>query len=84
MMANLRPVLLMTLVFLGYLLWVEWQRDYGPRSTASAVETFDSASVPGDADAFSTADPALPSTDDAPASGADLPSAPTAAATPSR
>jgi YidC/Oxa1 family membrane protein insertase len=27
-MANLRPMLLMTLVFLGYLLWVEWQKDY--------------------------------------------------------
>jgi YidC/Oxa1 family membrane protein insertase len=81
MMANLRPVLLMTLVFLGYLLWVEWQRDYGPRSTASAVETFDPGSVPGDADTFSAVDPALPSTDDAPASGEDLPSAPTAAAT---
>ena len=30
-MANFRPMLLMTLVFLGYLLWVEWQKDYGPQ-----------------------------------------------------
>jgi YidC/Oxa1 family membrane protein insertase len=29
-MGNLRPVLLISLVFLGYLLWVEWQKDYGP------------------------------------------------------
>jgi YidC/Oxa1 family membrane protein insertase len=32
-MANLRPVLLITLVFLGYLLWVEWQKDYGRPGT---------------------------------------------------
>jgi YidC/Oxa1 family membrane protein insertase len=30
-MANLRPVLLISLLFLGYLLWVEWQKDYGPQ-----------------------------------------------------
>ena len=28
-MANLRPVLLITLLLLGYMLWVEWQKDYG-------------------------------------------------------
>jgi YidC/Oxa1 family membrane protein insertase len=33
-MANLRPVLLLSLVFIGYLLWVEWQRDYGPQPTS--------------------------------------------------
>jgi YidC/Oxa1 family membrane protein insertase len=37
-MANLRPVLLISLVFLGYLLWVEWQKDYGPGATAAAVQ----------------------------------------------
>jgi YidC/Oxa1 family membrane protein insertase len=30
-MANLRPVLIITLLFLAYLLWVEWQKDYGPQ-----------------------------------------------------
>ena len=30
-MANFRPVLFISLLFLGYLLWVEWQKDYGPR-----------------------------------------------------
>ena len=30
-MGNLRPVLAIGLVFLGYMLWVEWQKDYGPR-----------------------------------------------------
>ena len=34
-MANFRPALLITLVFLGYLLWIEWQKDYGPRSPAA-------------------------------------------------
>jgi YidC/Oxa1 family membrane protein insertase len=29
-MGNLRPVLIIGLVFLGYMLWVQWQRDYGP------------------------------------------------------
>ncbi len=28
-MGNLRPVLIIGLVFLGYMLWVEWQKDYG-------------------------------------------------------
>jgi YidC/Oxa1 family membrane protein insertase len=30
-MANLRPMLLLTLVFLGYMLWFEWQKEYGPK-----------------------------------------------------
>jgi len=29
-MGNLRPILIMGLVFLGYLMWIEWQKDYGP------------------------------------------------------
>ncbi|KAA9131488.1 membrane protein insertase YidC [Marinihelvus fidelis] len=51
-MANLRPVLLITLVFIGYLLWVEWQKDYGPQpqpapaSTTTATDTPTSAPVP--------------------------------------
>ena len=28
-MAQLRPMLLMGLVVLAYLMWVEWQKDYG-------------------------------------------------------
>ena len=30
-MANLRPILFMGLLVLSYLMWVEWQKDYGPR-----------------------------------------------------
>ena len=37
-MANLRPVLLISLVFLAYLLWVEWQKDYAPRALPGAAE----------------------------------------------
>ncbi len=33
-MGNLRPVLIIGLVFLGYMIWVQWQRDYGPAPQA--------------------------------------------------
>ncbi len=33
-MANLRPILLMGLLALSYLMWVEWQKDYGTPSQA--------------------------------------------------
>jgi YidC/Oxa1 family membrane protein insertase len=36
-MANLRPVLLITLFFLAYLIWVEWQKDYGPQPQPQAA-----------------------------------------------
>jgi YidC/Oxa1 family membrane protein insertase len=39
MMANFRPVLFITLLFLGYLLWVEWQKDYGPAPQPATVTT---------------------------------------------
>jgi YidC/Oxa1 family membrane protein insertase len=37
-MANFRPVLFITLIFLGYMLWVEWQKDYGPAPATAAAE----------------------------------------------
>lgn len=37
-MGNLRPVLLMGMVFLAYLLWVEWQKDYGQPAVAPAAQ----------------------------------------------
>lgn len=48
-MTNLRPVLLITLVFLAYLIWVEWQKDYGPEVTTpppTAVEDGPDGSIP--------------------------------------
>ena len=51
-MANLRPMLLMGLLVLSYLMWVEWQKDYGvkPQSqpvTEVANTTIDVLPVPG-------------------------------------
>ena len=37
-MGNLRPVLTIGLVFLGYMLWIEWQKDYGPQPIPLARE----------------------------------------------
>jgi len=48
-MANLRPMLFMGLIVLSYLMWVEWQKDYGPQPTAptaSATPTFEPSAVP--------------------------------------
>jgi YidC/Oxa1 family membrane protein insertase len=47
-MGNLRPVLMIGLVFLGYMIWVQWQKDYTPAPQAappSRVQT-DTPSVP--------------------------------------
>jgi YidC/Oxa1 family membrane protein insertase len=46
-MANLRPVLIIGLLFLGYMMWVQWQQDYGPApqtpapSPSAATEQLD-------------------------------------------
>jgi len=37
-MGNLRPVLIVGLAFLGYMIWVQWQKDYGPAPQASAPQ----------------------------------------------
>ncbi len=54
-MANLRPALLISLVFLAYLLWVEWQKDYGPQ-----VAQGEQTAQPVDSEALSGADIPLP------------------------
>jgi YidC/Oxa1 family membrane protein insertase len=38
-MGNLRPVLIVGLAFLGYMIWVQWQKDYGPAPRAAAPQT---------------------------------------------
>jgi len=69
-MSNLRPVLLISLLFLGYLIWVEWQKDYGPgpnpTSTGQAPAPETTPDVPTAAD--------LPPVNDA--VPGDLPTAP--------
>jgi len=53
-MGNLRPVLAIGLVFLAYMLWVEWQKDYGrkplPAQASPASESSGRSvpSVPGE------------------------------------
>ena len=68
-MGNLRPVLIMGLVLLGYMIWVEWQRDYGPErapATSAQQQAPTTLSPPSDS-------PDLPDLGQAPA--ADLPAA---------
>ena len=54
-MANLRPMLLMGLLVLSYLMWVEWQKDYGPQpqtqpATSSSGAAQDNLPVPAPVD----------------------------------
>ena len=37
-MGNLRPVLLISLGLLGYMLWIEWQKDYHTPLTPAGTE----------------------------------------------
>ena len=72
-MANLRPVLLISLLFLGYLIWVEWQKDYGPQPPTQTGPATVSDTSPG-------AVPTIPDGGDVPdisaAAPGDLPPAP--------
>ena len=87
-MANLRPVLLITLLLLGYMLWVEWQKDYGtPARPVVAGEP----AAPAPAGELPTTPSAaaldLPAPDAAPASPAapsQTPARPGAAAEPAQ
>ena len=68
-MGNLRPILIMGLVFLGYLMWIEWQKDYGPAPEPRGV-----AEQPASQGAESIPD--IPDYEQAPSQGVeDLPSA---------
>ncbi|NNJ80410.1 MAG: membrane protein insertase YidC [Xanthomonadales bacterium] len=63
-MSNLRPVLIIGLVFLAYMIWVEWQKDYGPAPKAPEVaETRSLQDMPGIPEAEQ---PDLPSAGDLP------------------
>ncbi|NND43952.1 MAG: membrane protein insertase YidC [Xanthomonadales bacterium] len=74
-MANLRPVLIVTLLFLAYLIWVEWQKDYGP---APAVVP---ANNQGQAASDLVPPSAIPSAAQPAAAPGDLPQAQQAPAT---
>lgn len=76
-MANLRPVLIVTLLFLGYMLWVEWQKDYGPVPRQTIANR---PAEPAGSDLLSPS--ALP--EPAAAAPGDLPVQPETAAEPAR
>ena len=57
-MPNLRPMLLITLVFLGYLLWLEWQKDYGPQPLSAPAPANVSTGAPTGVDADAAEVPA--------------------------
>jgi len=42
-MANLRPMLFMGLLVLSYMMWVEWQKDYGVKPQSSTTTTTETA-----------------------------------------
>ena len=63
-MGNLRPVLIMGLVFLGYLMWVEWQKDYGPAPRPGAAQDISTQESVPDVPGL---DAAAPAVDDLPA-----------------
>ncbi len=77
-MANLRPMLFMGLLVLAYMMWVEWQKDYGTQPQAqAATEVADS--VPGIPPAPVPQDRSVPSVDDLPTHGGGDESVPLAA-----
>jgi YidC/Oxa1 family membrane protein insertase len=45
-MGNLRPVLIIGLVFLGYMIWVQWQKDYGPAPKPPAAQSQSQSDTP--------------------------------------
>ncbi len=71
-MGNLRPVLIMGLLFLGYMMWIEWQKDYGPAPVPPASTESTAQPIP-DVPDF---------TQDTASAAEDLPTAPQEAAAP--
>jgi YidC/Oxa1 family membrane protein insertase len=82
-MGNLRPVLIVGLLFLAYMIWVQWQRDYGPMLQSGPQSASRPAAQAQTATQTAAQDPAsaVPGqVDGVPA--ADLPSPPEQAAVP--
>jgi len=68
-MANLRPMLFMGLLVLSYLMWVEWQKDYGPQpqpQQQSQPATPAASTSPGTPSLPVPADASIPSAGDLP------------------
>lgn len=71
-MSNLRPVLFITLIFLGYMLWINWQKDYGPQPATPAATAEPVADIPAPA-TNGAGNSAVPDAGDLPSE--DLPAA---------
>jgi YidC/Oxa1 family membrane protein insertase len=66
-MANLRPMLFMGLLVLSYLMWVEWQKDYGPQPQQQSQPATPAANTsPGTSSLPVPADPSIPLAGDLP------------------
>ena len=82
-MANLRPFLLIGFLLLGWMLWVEWEKDYGAATAnPSAPDTSVAApvaDVPGPVAQGDARDSAPPGDLPEPGAGADVPQADTPA-----
>ena len=70
-MANLRPMLIMGLLVLAYLMWVEWQKDYGPQPQPQAV-TQEAATAIGMPAVPEVQDQSVPSAGDVPTTAPGL------------
>jgi YidC/Oxa1 family membrane protein insertase len=83
-MANLRPILFMGLLLLAYMMWVEWQKDYGsapqPGSNASSVSTTHQDLPAAPKLPAETGSDAMPEDLPAPETGSDMAPTPGAAA----
>ena len=73
-MAQFRPFLYIALIFLGYMLYVEWQKDFGPQPAAQpGAVTQDASQIPAGGDVPNAAD--APSAGDVPAQPSTSPGA---------
>ena len=58
-MGNLRPALIIALVFLAYLIWIEWQKDYGVMQPPPFVQSQVGDDVPGESPTFAADAPTV-------------------------
>jgi len=71
-MANLRPMLFMGLLVLAYLMWVEWQKDYGVKPQPQPQTASETASPSFDSPPLPSPQAAAPEAGDLPAPDAGL------------
>ena len=62
-MQNIRSVLVIALLFVSYLIWDAWQRDYGPRPTPAVTTDLPAQNTATDTPVVAGEMPALPNVD---------------------